>query len=322
MEELNEKGYPKRIKMIIETKNKNISAKYLNFGNSGNQNISINIEKLIDNLEDLFEQQKNSLIKVCKKKPLMRFFYGKQFFLLSKYIDIFKLNIIDADIKKENIVIYRKKLISLLINITGIDYFDESDNSIENLKKIVQNNQMNDIERNLAKISQYLEILFNVNNLTVEKILTPNIIKNNNYHGFYTVEVLEKSYEIEILNWYYRLTKNLPLSLTLLFCNEETSDEELISFIYRAIFCEYNVLFLIQNIEDLPDNKRKKIITILSNENIENLQSTLVITYKRQDSDIYKSMMKIRGIKRLDEYKNRKMNNKIEFKSFLIFIKL
>ena len=47
------------------------------------------------------------------------------------------------------------------------------------------------------------------------------------------------------------------------------------------------------------------------------MQSTLVITYKRQDSDIYKSMMKIRGIKRLDEYKNRKMNNKIEFKSLL-----
>ena len=315
LEELNEKGYPQRIKIAIETKNKKISATYSNFEN---KTFSIDIEELINKLEDLFIEQNNSLFKICKINPLMRFFYGKQFFLLSKYIDFYKLGKKDNLVKQETIQIYEQKVLSLLTYLTDIPFFNENKKTTKDeLEKIIQNKQMNEIDKNLSKISIFLELLFSQNNITVEKLLTPNKIINNKYQGFYIVEVSEKTYEIEILNWYYRLTKNLPLSFTLLFCNDDTSDEELTSFIYRALLCEYNVLFLIQNIEDLSDDKRKKIINILRNENLDNLQSTLVITYKKRDSDIYKSMIKINGNKTFTEYENKKYNNKIECKSLL-----
>ena len=318
LEELNEKGYSNRIKIIIETKNKIISAQYLDFKKNQNKiNDSINIEELINNLEDLFREQTNSLLKIYQINPIMRFFYGKQFFLLSKYIDYSILDIFDNDINQDNIGLYKMKVISLLTYLTNNSNFTEI-NAIKKLKKFIENNNISDIDNNLSKISQYLEMVFSENNITVQEILKNNIIKKNNIQGFYIVEVLEKSFEIEILNWYYRLTKNLPLSFTLLFCNEDTTDEELASFIYRALFCEYNVLFLIQNIENLSDNKRKKILNFLNNEELmDNLKSTLVITYKNQDSDIYKSMLNIKDCKKLVEYETKKMSTKIEGKSLL-----
>ena len=319
MEELNEKGYSKRIKIVIETKNKKISAKYLE-NNNNSKNISINIEELINNLEDLFREQTNSLLKIYQINPVMRFFYGKQFFLLSKYIDYSLLNIVDEDIEKSNIEEYKNKVISLLSYLINNSTFIESkEKEINVLRKNILNNQISDnIDKDLAKISHYLEMVFSENNITVEAILSPNMIKNDKYQGLFIVEVLEKSFEIEILNWYYRLTKNLPLSFTLLFCNEDTTDEELASFIYRALFCEYNVLFLIQNIENLSDNKRKKIINFLSNEELmENMKSTLVITYKNHDTDIYKSLLKLKDCKKLVEYETKKMSNKIEGKQLL-----
>ena len=319
LEELNEKGYPERIKIIIETKNKKISSKYSNFKDDGKNQVNIDIEELINELEDLFKKQKIALYEICKINPLMRFFYGKQFFFLSKYID-YKLNI-DSKEKEINICLYKEKILSLLIYLTNITHFNEDNSEIDKLRDDIKNNKMNKIDENLYKISKYLEMLFSTNNITIENILNSNFIKNDKYQGFYTIQVLDKSYEIEILNWYYRLTKNLPLSFTLLICNENTSDEELTSFIYRAFFCEYNVLFLIQNIESLSDNKRKKIINILRNEELmENLKSTLIITYKRQDSDIYKSMMKINGNKKFADFENNKLNNKIECKSLLKII--
>ena len=80
-------------------------------------------------------------------------------------------------------------------------------------------------------------MLFSTNNITIENILNSNFIKNNKYQGFYTIQVLDKSYEIEILNWYYRLTKNLPLSFTLLICNNLGGKILLIKGKLQPSFC-------------------------------------------------------------------------------------
>ena len=188
MEELNEKGYPQRIKIAIETKNKKISATYSNFEN---KTFSIDIEELINKLEDLFIEQNNSLFKICKINPLMRFFYGKQFFLLSKYIDFYKLGKKDNLVKQETIQIYEQKVLSLLTYLTDISFFNENKKTTKDeLEKIIQNKQMNEIDKNLSKISVFLELLFSQNNITVEKLLTPNKIINNKYQGFYIVEII------------------------------------------------------------------------------------------------------------------------------------
>ena len=157
------------------------------------------------------------------------------------------------------------------------------------------------IENNIEKISLFLEKIFE-NNITVESILSNNELRNKNYKGFYTIEIQKQSYEIEILKWYVKLTNNLPLPFTLLICTYDTSIEELTSFLYRALYCEYNILFFLQNIEDLPNEQRKIIISMLRNKKIiNNMKSSLIISFYSQNDDICKSIIKLEGHKVLKE---------------------
>ena len=41
------------------------------------------------------------------------------------------------------------------------------------------------------------------------------------------------------------LTNNFPIAQIVLYCNNLTSKEEIISFIYKSIKCEYNVSFIL-----------------------------------------------------------------------------
>ena len=57
--------------------------------------------------------------------------------------------------------------------------------------------------------------------------------------------------------------KKLPISQNLLICSKETSIEEIKSFLYRAILCEYNTLFVFEIIEPLSDSQYNKIYTYI-----------------------------------------------------------
>ena len=69
--------------------------------------------------------------------------------------------------------------------------------------------------------------------------------------GLYRIITTEEDFElnINISYVYINLTGNLPIINTLLICNDETNIEIINSFLYRAIFCEAPILFLITNIE-------------------------------------------------------------------------
>ena len=71
LEELNDKGYPNNINIIIQIRDGKISSKWVDFEEN-----SLSLEKLIEKLQKIFSDQKDYLLKMYEKKVCMRFFYG------------------------------------------------------------------------------------------------------------------------------------------------------------------------------------------------------------------------------------------------------
>ena len=95
---------------------------------------------------------------------------------------------------------------------------------------------------------------------------------------------------------YLNITGNVPIINTLLICNENTNIEEIKAFLYRAIFCDKPILFLIANIECLELHITQNIIkTLKSLYKLRNnvLNSYLVIIYEKVDSGLARDIEKL-----------------------------
>jgi hypothetical protein len=104
--------------------------------------------------------------------------------------------------------------------------------------------------------------------------------------------------EKDVIRIYQYLTENLPSPQTLLMCNEETTSEEITSFLYRAILCEYNALFIIMKIESLEIEIRQDILDILNTlflKNRRNMKSCLLFIYDDMTTNIINEIKKING---------------------------
>ena len=55
----------------------------------------------------------------------------------------------------------------------------------------------------------------------------------------------------------------LPIAQNLLICSNETSIEEIQSFLYRAILCEYNTLFAIEILESFTNFQHNKMYSYI-----------------------------------------------------------
>jgi hypothetical protein len=99
-----------------------------------------------------------------------------------------------------------------------------------------------------------------------------------------------------VLNIYLNLTGNLPIINTLLICNENTNFEKIKSFLYRAIFCDKPILFLIANMECLELSVTQKIIRTLKGlykkkNNV--INSYLIFIYEKVDSGLARDIEKL-----------------------------
>ena len=61
--------------------------------------------------------------------------------------------------------------------------------------------------------------------------------------------------ELFILKIFLKLTESFPIAQNILLTNNETSTGEIISFMYRALKCKFNTLFIISIMDDLPMKK-------------------------------------------------------------------
>ena len=231
-----------------------------------------NLEIIIEEYENINKLYKKTMKKGYLLFPILRLFHGKQFIKLNDKLKNKDINI------------------SHLVNSMTL-------NMIKNFNISYQyNNNINNIEN----INKFLEILFNKNQVNIEKIYNINKILN----GFYLTPGLYRKVKIgdnsvlinNILNIYLNLTGNAPIINTLLICNEETNSEKVISFLYRAIFCGSPILFLIANMEYLELSVIQKIIKTfkkLYEFKKKNIKSYLLFMYEKVDSGFSRDLEKI-----------------------------
>ena len=114
--------------------------------------------------------------------------------------------------------------------------------------------------------------------------------------------------ENEIIYLYKYITNNIPLASTLLLCKKDTTIEEIISFLHRAILCPYHIFFCLARTNYLSEEKKNIILEIimeLMNRNfIDNkdykINSCLIIINNNLDDELCKSLFRLKYIKTFD----------------------
>ena len=132
------------------------------------------------------------------------------------------------------------------------------------------------------------------------------LITKKEYKGIYLYESKNesKSMEDDILKIFLHLTGKTPIAQNILISNKETSYEEMQSFFYRAILCQYNTLFIVEINDSFSDyqqkimnnfidkllNEKNQMHNEKENENIEKtktedyLDSCIIFIYKGNES--------------------------------------
>ena len=234
-------------------------------------NLKKDYQEIIEKLNNILSDLESWQINAYENMPLLRFIYGRQFNLIYNHLN-----------KKD------KNIIHLLKYITNDLYKKKIDNFIPQEDGLTIQNFINNCEK-------YLNEVLKINNLDLRKIYETTIIRQKyigkKYQGIYTYlfEELEK----ELFQIYKYLTGNNPIAQNILLCNKDTSKEEIISFLYRAIKCEFESCFIVGGIEIL-DNKQKITVLDLLNhffpKGDEEINSCVIFLYSNKNSDIYRNM--------------------------------
>ena len=289
------KGFPDPLKILIQINKSKIVA--------NNQQIS----DLLEYYKNLRNALENEQTKAYKEKSLIRLIYGHQFYDIYNYFT-----------NKD----YKGNIMPLLKKI--------SNNKIKNIsREIYYNNILNETNfRNMIEyINVYLDRCFKNNNLKQIDLYKENLIKqkylNEIKPGFYTWTD-DMKLDIKIIKVYKTITGNFPLAIAALLCTNQTNEEEITSFIYRVILCEFRVLFIIMNSDNLDLSNAQYLLWILEelyNNYKDKINSTLFITFTDNNSSLKKELTKLRGhnyffpsnfINNKDNNNNNNDNNLIE----------
>ena len=253
------------------------------------------LKDIIEKYKDTNNYFTNSLREAYEKFPLLRLFYGQQLIQLYKQTK-----------NEEN-----NKYIFYLINSI----------SLNKIKDIRIDYHYNKNVSELENINQYLENLFNYNKINLDKLYEKNkVLEDKNIApGLYRKVNLGSNNDIinNILNIYLNLTGNIPIINTLLFCNKDSSIENIQAFLYRAIFCNQPVLFAISNLECLELSTIKNIITIIKSlykqKKNRIINSYLLFLYEKTESGLARFLEKLIPEKNsLDNSFLEKPKNKFE----------
>ena len=115
--------------------------------------------------------------------------------------------------------------------------------------------------------------------------------------GIYCYKAHNCPLQNNILQLYNYLTNSIPKAQYILFCNEETTSEELTAFLYRAFLFKLNSCFIIAGIELLSFKEKitfQSIFKYLYEKNEKKMESCLVVAYMDTEADIVKYIHKLK----------------------------
>ena len=283
VKEIYSSGYIKNIEITITIKN--FIGQFIGVGIDTN-----NSEELINKLKEILDNFHKDQNAAYRDRELIRYIYGRQINLIYDKIYNNEKNIKDVS-----------DILPLLKFITN-------NAEIKNISENIDFKPDKDKDKDIYKtIDKYIKIILQENNITSEKIHENNIIKVNEgepkYSGIYTFKA--ENIQKNVLQLYKYFTKSIPNAQYILFCNKETSNEELTAFLYRAIKCKYNTCFIIAGVELLSFKQKNTLLDILDKlyeKNIdekEKMKSCLFIVFTDIDADIMKSIFSLKNRKSL-----------------------
>ena len=269
IKELYSSGYPFEIEIIVTLINfiPNYEGCDLNTSSS---------EKIINRLTEILYDLKKKQIFEYNNLSLIRYIYGPQLRLIYEKI----CN------KKDN-------------DISPILQFISNNSSIK--ENIIEYN-INKEENIFFNIENYLKKELEKNYININKINEQNkILKRNEENEIYGIYLLQadndKKYVIEL---YKYLTSKNPQEQYILYCNKETTNEELKAFLYRAIFCHLNSCFFITGIELLQFNQKNILLYIINDlysKNKMEMKSSLFVIFKNYNEHLINYIFKMKKIR-------------------------
>ena len=305
-------GYIKEVSIKIDIENSKFSFFFIspdflsNKYNHNKKDKNNNIENILTILNDLLKNIKECQEKGYKEDPFLRYLYGRQFYDLYNYLSNPKC----------------KNIIRPLLNyITNNKLSEEEDIQVDfHLKE--DNNNYSYIINNCI---EYIKLILKKININLDDIYKDSKIqikleKQKNEGVFiYSCNQIEK----ELFQLYKYLTGNIPVAQNVLLCNKETSNEEITSFLYRAILCKYHSCFIVGGIESLNFNQKNHFLEVLNQlipKESKEIKSCLVILSVEKDAEIYKTLtLKYKNTfpsKIENELKKIQLNDLINIKMF------
>ena len=178
-----------------------------------------------------------------------------------------------------------------------INNFDKLD---ENEKKMIL--IMNDM---FINIENYLEKITNENDLNEEKIFENSIVTNIDYKEKKGIFIFgNKMIYAQAIKFYIGIVGNYPPRYSILICNEETTLEELLAFLYLSLLCKSHSLFLILKPDRLQISLRilfQEKIEKIYDEEIE-INSLIIILFNDiGKSDIGKELLDMKFINKIED---------------------
>ena len=196
---------------------------------------SNNLKDIINELNFIREEQDEIVKEIYNLNPISRMIYGKQFEFIYNYL----IKNINKQDKINNIIKYVTNN-NNRINEKNINIYEG-----ENKLKVMFEN-----------VNIYLKYLYQINSIDLKDIYQRAFLKNNTKKGIYSHSCSFEEIENNVINCSLELTGNFPIAQTVLYCNSDTSEEEITSFIYKSIKCEFNILFILIKPEILDIEKK------------------------------------------------------------------
>ena len=272
LNKISAKGYPKDYDYIINIVNGTCTGGILSKPQKPINELLNNFKEILDEESELQKAfySKYKLIRLCSGRQISKIYN----YLLNNNKDITFLNKYLIDNNKFKLKNENKKLLIEKININ--DMFEE--------------------------VNEYIENLYKITNLKYENLFEQSKIKTDNSPGIYFYCCQKDKIEKISISIFLTLTHNYPKIYNILLCNDKTSEEEIISFLYRAINSESNYLFMILKCENLNIQIGTFLINLLQelyDEKNYSIKSTLLFLYYDKASEV---INQLRTIKKVSSY--------------------
>jgi len=271
------------------------------------------LKDIIVDLNKIKKAQNNEVKDIYLSNDMVQLIYGKQFNYIYKTF-IVNYSFFDNFFNKP---INNNILTNILKYITNNNYAHN-----KRIKLSKDGDNQTPLKQMFTNVGRYLNELYKNNNIDLKNIYNKALIIKGSKRGIFSHSCPLENIERNAIYCSLNLTGHFPIAQTVLYCNSNTTEEEITSFIYRSVKCKYNSLFLFIKPESLSLEKKHLVIELLKelySSNPRCIKSCILFIYanKNKANEIVTEIEKLPyhkyfDFKIEDENKNKKKFPNVE----------